>query len=96
MFARHKAAKAQAQRDAEWRALVRAVAEPGQVASESDEVRFRAVVAGQIHGAAPPLADAAQLGARTRLTGPKARRSPLGGAPALEGVDGLAERGPQS
>jgi hypothetical protein len=42
MFGKRGAAKMQAERDEEWRLLVRAIPDPDRVASEADEARFRA------------------------------------------------------
>jgi hypothetical protein len=66
MFQRRRIESAQAERDAEWRSLVRAVTEPGQVSSEGEDARLRAYLG----DAAGPPGDDALLARRERITGP--------------------------
>jgi hypothetical protein len=42
MFSKRRRMKTQAERDAEWRLLVRSITDPGGTPSADDEARFRA------------------------------------------------------
>jgi hypothetical protein len=42
MFGKRGVAKVQAERDEEWRLLVRSITDPDRVATDADESRFRA------------------------------------------------------
>jgi hypothetical protein len=68
MFEKRKAARVRAQRDEEWRSLVRAVTDPGGAVSESEEQRFLSYLGDDDHTNAR-LAETrlAKKGANARL-----------------------------
>ena len=74
MFGRQKAAKEQARRDEEWRSLVRAVTNPNSVASERDQSRLQAFLAGQGTASADADRGDSDVPGRERVTGPKVVR----------------------
>lgn len=73
MFKKRKAAKTLAQRDKEWKSLVRAITDANSVISESDEIRFQSYL-GEPHSAAPSSPTT------TRIA-PKSHKSPARFAP---------------
>ena len=92
MFARRSAAKEQAQRDAEWRSLVRAISDPDCVVSESDEVRFRGYLCGTAQNGPMPTEDHLRPGRRERLTGPRLEPPAREAGEAREHVEDLTDQ----
>jgi hypothetical protein len=93
MLEKRKAAKALAQRDEEWRSLVRAITDPDGVVSESDQVRYLAYL-GECDDAngSPPAYDPRRT-QRERITGPRVERARQSEDRERERVDDLTGGG---
>jgi len=87
MFARQRAAREQARRDAEWRSLVRAIADPHHLVSEHDETRFRAHLGGLAGTEQLSPSEELARACRARISGPSVPRPGQAGmwAPDADG-----------